>query len=271
MVSLERIRVPSKITRALKGVNLSKKLRALLLLRIKFENGEVEKFKVPSKWKPAKTQLIEESHGKCSFCECEIPSHQHGDVEHYRPKSIYWWMSYTIDNYLLSCEICNQRKSNTFEVRNNRELCGQLPLENDDIGIEEFLEPFTISPNLEEFDTETIGLITLRSLEDPKLLNPYVDDIEIYFKWSFDDALKEVEINPHANLSSVEKENAEYTISLLGLNRVPLKRRRYRELVKLLATINLGASTAQILNLYLDKESEFLGMNSFISKERNIF
>ena len=33
----------------------------------------------------------------------------YGDVEHFRPKSKYWWLAYCYENYLYSCQMCNQR------------------------------------------------------------------------------------------------------------------------------------------------------------------
>ena len=59
-------------------------------------------------WKSAKEQLKKESSGKCAYCETTTDVVAHGDVEHYRPKGIYWWLAYTYDNYLYACQICNQ-------------------------------------------------------------------------------------------------------------------------------------------------------------------
>lgn len=267
MRSLHRIRVPSKITNSLKGTHLKNKLLNLLTLRIQYETGVLEKFKVPSKWKLAKKQLLEESSGKCAFCECEIPSHQHGDVEHYRPKSIYWWLAYTIDNFLLSCEICNQRKSNTFDIRNERISCGDLPILNDLQSMDSFVTKYVLNPSSADFDDLPIGLKKLKLIESPQLLNPYIDEVEKYFMWKYDKVLKEVEIDVNLTLSNAEQEDAKYTITLLDLNRVPLKRRRYRELLKLTTTIKLGATFEQVKELYLDRASEFSAMNQFITKD----
>ena len=266
MIKLSRIRTPSKITKALKGQNLKKKLHVLLIRRIHFEQGIIAKFKVPAKWKPAKKQLIEEAHGKCAFCECEIPSHQHGDVEHYRPKSIYWWMAYTIDNYLLSCEICNQRKSNTFDTRKQRANAGVLPSETDQAQIEVFLATYTLNPNNIQFGKTVLGLKFLKTHEQPKLLSPYLDDPELFFDWKYDDILKEVEIIPKQTLSSRKKTDAKYTIDLLDLNRVPLMRRRYIEFTKFKFTKELGADEQSLRRLYLDNVCEFAAMNKFFDK-----
>lgn len=47
-------------------------------------------------------------HGRtCVYCDRELPEEHRGDVEHFRPKSIYWWLAYKFENYLLACSACN--------------------------------------------------------------------------------------------------------------------------------------------------------------------
>jgi uncharacterized protein (TIGR02646 family) len=47
-------------------------------------------------------------HGRsCAYCDRELPGNDRGDVEHFRPKSIYWWLAYKFENYLLACSVCN--------------------------------------------------------------------------------------------------------------------------------------------------------------------
>jgi hypothetical protein len=59
---------------------------------------------------------------KCCYCEKSI-EHDRNDVEHYRPKAGanrgvhhparhgYWWLAFTWENLLFSCENCNQGKA----------------------------------------------------------------------------------------------------------------------------------------------------------------
>lgn len=49
----------------------------------------------------------------CAYCDRELPSNDRGDVEHFRPKSIHWWLAYTFENYLLSCSVCNSSYKKT--------------------------------------------------------------------------------------------------------------------------------------------------------------
>lgn len=50
---------------------------------------------------------------KCAFCEQRVEQYH---VEHYRPKSIYYWLAFSWDNLLLSCPTCNQNKGVNFEL-----------------------------------------------------------------------------------------------------------------------------------------------------------
>ena len=58
-------------------------------------------------------------HGRaCVYCQQYLPENDRGDVEHFRPKSIYHWLAYAFDNYLLSCGICNRvLKRDHFPLR----------------------------------------------------------------------------------------------------------------------------------------------------------
>jgi uncharacterized protein (TIGR02646 family) len=57
-------------------------------------------------------------HGRsCAYCDRELPGTDRGDVEHFRPKNVYWWLAYHFENYLLSCSACNSAyKINKFPI-----------------------------------------------------------------------------------------------------------------------------------------------------------
>jgi hypothetical protein len=103
-----------------------------------------------AKWKDFKDALVIAQNYKCGYCEISIAG-QYGDVEHFFPKGEvwelvageegveqhgsmavkgrkhatfceqgYWWRAYDWENYLLSCQICNQSwKLSFFPVANN--------------------------------------------------------------------------------------------------------------------------------------------------------
>ena len=122
--------------------------------------------------------------GKCAYCEVFLFSNQHGDVEHYRPKSRvtkldnsevtydrhgrriphpgYYWLAYSWRNLLPSCIRCNQvsKVDNTTIGKGTR-----FPLVDDEYafmpGDEDRERPLLINPTIDNpsehlfFDTET--------------------------------------------------------------------------------------------------------------------
>lgn len=104
-----------------------------------------------------KEQLRIDQNGKCAFCEQNIVSLSHGDVEHYRPKGGYsqnekddlhkpgyYWLAYEWNNLLLVCEICNRRhKKNYFPLRNPEKRALN---HHQDISQE---KPFFVNPYIE--------------------------------------------------------------------------------------------------------------------------
>ena len=80
--------------------------------------------------KAVKNALIRAQHGKCCFCETQVTTASHGDVEHLRPKAGwdqedgaglqrpgYYWLAYEWKNLYLACEVCNQSfKGNRFPL-----------------------------------------------------------------------------------------------------------------------------------------------------------
>lgn len=59
-----------------------------------------------------KQALINETHGKCAYCESKLLHIHHGDIEHVQPKSLSPERTFDWSNLTLSCERCNQNKSN---------------------------------------------------------------------------------------------------------------------------------------------------------------
>lgn len=65
-----------------------------------------------------KNVLVQETHGKCAYCESKILHIHHGDVEHIFPKSLAPEKTFDWENLTLACEICNQLKSNNDPTMN---------------------------------------------------------------------------------------------------------------------------------------------------------
>lgn len=69
----------------------------------------------------AKDHLWENQYGRCCYCE-KWEERSGNDVEHYRPKIIYWWLAFTWTNLLFACEQCNSRKNAQFELLSGERL-----------------------------------------------------------------------------------------------------------------------------------------------------
>ena len=149
----------------------------------------------------------------------------YGDVEHYRPKSIYWWLAYNYDNYLVSCQLCNQKfKKAKFPVRNNRLRAPRVARNSTDAHLDNLAG--TLGPDpLDSTAADTFR--QLHEAERPLLLNPYWDRPENFYAWRADDTLEEVELVPlPANPDSVNFVQAAHDD--YGLNRQELQNERYK-------------------------------------------
>lgn len=69
------------------------------------------------KMQDIKDALFNIYHDKCAFCEQRVERWQ---VEHFRPKSIYYWLAFSWDNLLYACPDCNGSKSNHFDLDGQR-------------------------------------------------------------------------------------------------------------------------------------------------------
>lgn len=61
-----------------------------------------------------KERLSAMTGGTCAWCESQVAGAQHGEVEHVRPKSRFPTRAYDWDNFLFSCQHCNQKKSDRW-------------------------------------------------------------------------------------------------------------------------------------------------------------
>jgi hypothetical protein len=120
---------------------------------------------------------------KCVFCEQKVEQY---NVEHFRPKNIYYWLAYSWDNLLLACDNCNIYKGKKFEIRGKRAKC----------------------PNIESLkNINTIASDKYDIQEHPMLINPEQIDPKPYLKFEKDGRI----------LS--DNENFEYTIKICKIDR----------------------------------------------------
>ncbi len=233
MIQLSRTRTAQAIAVGLRGARRKEKATALLK---QFYSGTFE-FK-SDYWKKAKDQLKVESNGKCAYCETPTEVVAHGDVEHFRPKSKYWWLAYCYDNYSYSCQICNQvYKSDKFEKQGTELAPPQNLPANEPVDAEKALIAHLLFPDPLN-DTDGFPYADFKSAceqEKPHLIDPYMFDPEPFFKWEVLEVGTELrELRIAARNETQECQNAFRAAKEdLGLNRETLCKQRYREYKKL--------------------------------------
>jgi uncharacterized protein (TIGR02646 family) len=158
--------------------------------RYNFQFGLLKKFK------PVLQHIF---HNKCAYCESALPKVGFGDVEQFRPKSLYWWIAYEWENQLISCEACNQRFKKTY---------------------------FPVEKTRQYSELVNQNITTINKLEVPLLLNPFDDEPTEHFSYKLINKQKHIRIEPLTPKASV-------TIDILGLNRPELAERRYQHFLQL--------------------------------------
>lgn len=87
-------------------------------------------------------QLITDQYGKCCYCESDITKAFH-DVEHYRPKTHYYWLGHDWDNLLYACPLCNRTLKNDAFPLEDESARANKPTDN--IALE---TPLIINPSV---------------------------------------------------------------------------------------------------------------------------
>ena len=165
-------------------------------------------------WKKSKARVRAESNGKCAYCDSPTDVVAHGDVEHFRPKAVYWWLAYCYDNYLFACQICNQsHKGDTFPVAAKamaapkKSTAGLGPDPADAAAVARFAK--------------------LCTSEKALMIDPYFLDPEPLLKWLPDNTLREVSVAARTK-SGLGRRRAQASIEGFGLNRQELRLWRFR-------------------------------------------
>lgn len=60
-------------------------------------------------WRDAKILLKPIMMDKCWYCETPNPRSDNS-IDHFRPKSVYWWLAFDYENMRFSCTYCNSRR-----------------------------------------------------------------------------------------------------------------------------------------------------------------
>jgi len=147
-------------------------------------------------WTELKKIFKEKQGNRCCICEKELNDIYSQDIEHYRPKSHYWWLAYNPQNYYLTCAECNRSyKKEKFP------LYEDFPLKHGQVKI--------IFENRKQIKEE-----------QPLLLNPLTDNQIDFFQIVFVPYQNTniIKLIPKDNIDSELKDRAKKTIEIYNLD-----------------------------------------------------
>jgi uncharacterized protein (TIGR02646 family) len=175
------------------------------------------------KYFPVKDALNVIYKNKCAYCETQI-NRTSTNIEHYRPKSIYYALAYSWSNLLPICNMCNSKKSNRFEIVHQR-----------------------VCYNYETL--EALQYITQRynELENPKFIHPEIDTYEHFFRFNTNG-----KIIVYKNI--LNSDRMIYTIKHSDLNHHNLQKRRAKILRDFVNMIKKLYNLFDVFKRYKDKK-----------------
>jgi hypothetical protein len=275
VIRLTRLRTATGLPRDFTGTRLLEKHQDLVA---RFFAGQAEppiKW-TSSKWKSAKKRLKLETGGKCAYCEASTDVVAHGDVEHFRPKSTYWWLAYDFDNYVFACQICNQiYKGDHFPISGQVLESPLMPnAQPNGTQLTQLVQALVRDVTL----TNDEELVALWGTEEADLIHPYLEDPADLLAYEADDANREVWIRAGAGARAERAHDA--ATKFLGLNREELRRLRYEQLgiLRILKLSfdepRLGEATKATIRAKFDEMSRpaypFAGLNRFFLRQWNL-
>ncbi len=177
-----------------------------------------------------KHRLNELFHYKCAYCESSYLATTSMDIEHFRPKLAvvtenngtikpgYYWLASEWSNLLPSCPDCNRKRTHDLRQEDVEPLisgkANLFPVKNDNRA--------SLTPDAERNETRL-------------LLHPAQDNVEALFKFKV--AAKAVAMHP-SRTRGINKERAEVSIEVLGLNRPELQLARNEVYLRFHAQLN---------------------------------
>jgi hypothetical protein len=225
VIKLKRARDAASIHAGFTGTGLFTKLVALAQARATLGDA-IEWEGILGDWKKMKAFLKRDSFDKCAYCEASTADVAHGDVEHFRPKSVYWWLALCVDNYVYSCQLCNQTyKGDKFPVFGTQLQEPRLPavLPTSQRSLKRLVA--SLSPDPAKVDEA--ALLAQWLSEEANLPHPDLEDPEPLFAWVAVETNREVRIVAPDNASARSARAVDAATKYLGLNRETLARQRY--------------------------------------------
>jgi uncharacterized protein (TIGR02646 family) len=258
MIALKRERTTTISTNFRGAKRVAYNLELLKLKRDGKLDADVNKVLKSATWKPAKKQLLKESKNKCAYCETPTTVIAYGDVEHFRPKSTYWWLAYCYENYLASCTVCNQMyKSDNFAI-SNAVMKGPAVMPTDtDAQLQEMASAITPDPLNEAEGMPLLDLVAAMTGEFALLIDPYIEDPADYLAYQPILANKEMLVVP---TKSVHAKIVKACEDFFGINRQELRDLRFQHYCTYMTykhTLTVPALPAQITTMINNRLKEF--------------
>ena len=154
-----------------------------------------------NKFYPVKDALNKIYKNKCAYCETQI-NRTSTNIEHYRPKSLYYFLAYSWDNLLPICNMCNSKKSNRFELED---------------------ETKRIKSTIKSLKELQYISKLYNHIEKPKFIHPAIDNYQHLFRFN-----TRGEIVVYTSI--VDSHRMSYTIENSDLNHHNLLKRRAKVL-----------------------------------------
>jgi hypothetical protein len=176
-------------------------------------------------WKAAKPLLRLEADGKCAYCEARADAVAYCDVEHFRPKAVWWWLTCCWDNFLFACQLCNQQSKGEKFPLSGQPSASPVALAHDTPDTELALMIGRLSPD--PLDEQALEAHTIRlKREKGHFIDPYAMDPEEFIAYEADDVIGQVKVIPRTSTAAV-KRTVNASIEGYGLNREELCELRY--------------------------------------------
>ncbi len=167
-------------------------------------------------YKKSRAKLEEQFNEKCAYCETKYKSTSDTWIEHYRPKSEYYWLAYEWSNLIPTCTKCNRKKNNYFPLIDETNRVKKPPLSNGQLDTSACKADAAILLNEHAF-----------------VLHPKIDNPEEYLDFQIDENCEGIKI---IGIDDIEHDmyegRGDATIEICDLNRRDLKIDRYKKVVE---------------------------------------
>ena len=277
MIRLKRTRELRSLHEGFTGDGLRERLMLLVAAKIASGDGSVVWTGKIAEWGLMKPTLKQDSFNKCAYCEANTAAVAYGDVEHFRPKSIYWWLALCVDNYVYACQLCNQTyKRDVFPIEGRMLAAPKIPdkLPQKTAELNRLLG--RICPDPARVNEVQLAAKWLR--EDADLPHPYLEDPEPLFAWAVVETNQEVRLVPADSASPRAKRAVAAAEDYLGLNREQLRAMRYQIFAALRMAVQawklgdreLRRVALEQIRFMCESSQQFAGMCRYFARQAGV-